>query len=348
MPYRRRIAPPWVVLSRGTHLGLLAVLWLGLISWLHFQLNVETPTVETIQMGYMPVITNLAAPLLDHASRERNDIQFKAMKFSSFAEMAEALRNDRIQAAFIIAPLSVVLRQQGEDVQVVYIGNRHESTLVIRKDIDARSISDMVGRTIAVPMRYSGHHLCLLRMLEERSLIGKVRIVEMNPPDMASALAVGSLDGYFVGEPFAAQAIQSGVGRRLYHVEEIWDHFICNLMMVKRQWIETHPDAVRRMVHGAIRSGQWASEHLDAAAAIAAKYWNQPVDLIQYAFGTPVRRVLFDQYVPKAAEIQEIADLMKHHGLTPENTIDGLVEPRFANSVNMAGITTIESIITPK
>ena len=333
--------------SRGGHLALLALLWGVTISFLHYQLNGEKRRVESIRMGYMPVITNLAAPLLDHASRERGDIRFDAVKFSSFAEMGEALRNDRIQAAFVIAPLSVVLRQQGEDVQVVYIGNRHESTLVVRKELNARSIEDLAGRTIAVPMRYSGHNLCLLRLLEEKSLLDRVRIVEMNPPDMAAALTAGSLDAYFVGEPFAAQSVKSGVAAPLFYVEEKWNHFICNLLLVKRRLIETNPDAVRRLVHAAIRSGKWASGHLDEAAEITVQYWNQPKELVVYALSTPPNRVSFDQYLPKPEEMREIANLMKHFRLISSDTTEGLVEPRFAESVDFSGITTIESVIPP-
>ena len=84
-------------------------------------------------MGYMPVVTNLAAPLLDHASKDGTGLSFEALKFSSFSEMGESLRNGHIHAAFIIAPLSIVLHQQDAGVKLVYIGNRHESTLVYRR-----------------------------------------------------------------------------------------------------------------------------------------------------------------------------------------------------------------------
>ena len=80
--------------------------------------------------------------------------------------MAEALRNGQIQAAFIIAPLAIVLRQQGEDVRVIYIGNRHESTLVARSELNATKLADLEGKTVAVPMRYSGHNLGILKQLE--------------------------------------------------------------------------------------------------------------------------------------------------------------------------------------
>ncbi|MCI5220723.1 MAG: hypothetical protein D3914_16410, partial [Candidatus Electrothrix sp. LOE2] len=80
-----------------------SIIWTVLISGLHWWLNFDHGHQKIIKMGYMPVITNMAAPLLDYASAEKGDIRFKALKFSSFAEMAEALRNDKIQAAFIIA-----------------------------------------------------------------------------------------------------------------------------------------------------------------------------------------------------------------------------------------------------
>ena len=143
--------------------------------------------------------------------------------------MAESLRNDEIGAAFMIAPLAVVLRQQGEDVKIVYIGNRHESTFVTRKDLNVNNLRDLIGKTVAVPMRYSGHNLSLLQLIEEQGLTGSINVVEMNPPDMAAALSTGSLDAYYVGEPFAAQTLKSGHAKLFSYVEDLWPKFICNL-----------------------------------------------------------------------------------------------------------------------
>ena len=117
---------------------LLAAAWLIVITVLHCSLNMHREDREVVRMGYMPVVTNLAAPLLDFVSRDKGPYRFQAIKFASFAEMAESLRNGHIDAAFMIAPLAIVLRQQKENVRIVYIGNRHESTLVARKDLAIR------------------------------------------------------------------------------------------------------------------------------------------------------------------------------------------------------------------
>jgi len=330
---------------RTTKLATGSIIWVLLISVLHFSLNFENTKRRVIKMGYMPVITNLAAPILDHVSKEGAGIRYKAIKFASFAEMAESLRNGEIDVAFMIAPLSIVLRQQGEDVKIIYIGNRHESTLVARTDLNVTKLRDLIGKTIAIPMRYSGHNISILDLIEKENLTGQINVVEMNPPDMAAALASGSLDAYYVGEPFAAQTLMSGHSKLVFHVEEVWNKFICNVAVVRNDLIKKEPNLVQDIVSGAARSGMWASEKPDEAIKIAAKYWNQSIKLLEYAFGTPANRILYDTYVPKESEMQEMAELMKKYRLLEQTNIDGLVYDNFAKAVKVEAITDINDIL---
>ena len=329
----------WSKLGLPWRIFIISISWLVFISFAHYRLNFDHGSKKTVYMGYMPVVTNLAAPLLDYASQNREDIRFKALKFSSFSEMGESLRNGKINAAFIIAPLSIVLKQQGEDIKIVYIGNRHESTLVTRRDAKIRSLSDLAGNKIAVPSRFSGHNITLRNLLKKEGLEDQVNIVEMNPPDMAAALSTGVLDAYFVGEPFATRSLMAGESDVLYYVEQIAEHFICNLMIVRNDFIEKDPEAVRMLVSAAARSGFWAKNHTDRTVEIASKYWNQPPDLVRYALTTPKDRILFNLYQPKMSEMQAMADNMVNLGLIQNNNINGLVNDQFAKSVNLDGIT---------
>ncbi len=335
-------------LGLSIKLAVLSLSWLAIISLLHYQLNSRQPVKrQVVRMGYMPVVTNLAAPLLDYVSRHDSDIHFEALKFSSFAEMAEALRNQNIQAAFIIAPLAIVLRQQGVDVKVVMIGNRHESTLVARESLNVKEIEDLSGSTVAVPMRYSGHNLCLLKMIEEKGLTGKVRVVEMNPPDMASALTSGALDAYFVGEPFAAQTVLSGEAKVVSYVESLWPNFICNLVLVDNRWLTHNPSLVKALVEAAARSGLWTSQHVEQAARIVSGYWSQPFNLVHHALTVPPGRVKYDQFVPKMEELQDLADIMVRFNLIDHADIHGLVDDRFALAVDTRNIDDMNSIRLP-
>ena len=347
MQFKEFPAPLSRMLTLPVKLLVLFLAWLILISSLHYHLNNSSETREVVRMGYMPVVTNLAAPLLDYVSRNSDGIHFKALKFSSFAEMAEALRNGNIQAAFIIAPLAIVLRQQGVDVKVVMIGNRHESTLVARTSLNARRLEDLDGSTVAVPMRYSGHNLCLLKMIDERNLKGRIRIVEMNPPDMASALTAGALDAYFVGEPFATQTVLSGHATVVARVEEMWPNFICNLVLVENEWLKTHPDSAQELVETAARSGLWASQHPEEAALIASGYWNQSEALVRQAITDPPGRVIYERFVPVESELQAMADLMVRYGLIEHADIAGLVDDRLARTATVTGIDDVNTIRPP-
>jgi NitT/TauT family transport system substrate-binding protein len=328
-------------------LGVIALAWWSFIGIAHLSLNVEPGERDLLRMGYMPVVSNLACPLLDHATREGRGLRLEAVKFSSFAEMGEALRQGAIQAGFIIAPLSVVLRQQGEDVKVVYIGNRHESTLVVRQDLNIRSFVELRGKTVAVPMRFSGHYLCVQQLAERFGLRGNIRLVEMNPPDMASALAVGALDAYFVGEPFAAQAVTKGHAKVLHYVEEVWPLFICNLLVVRGDVITRHPEWVQELVQGAARSGLWASGHVDEAARIACSYWNQPAELARYALMTPKDRIVYNRFLPQEEELRALAQKMVRYGLIEDSNIAGLIDDSFAKRANIQDVTDFDSILHP-
>ena len=99
-----------------------ATAWLIAVCWGHVQLNYESQARPTLKMGYMPVITNLAAPILDHVTEKEDGLRFEAIKFSSFADMGAALRDGHIDAGFMIAPLAIVMRQQGLNANIMSLG----------------------------------------------------------------------------------------------------------------------------------------------------------------------------------------------------------------------------------
>lgn len=322
--------------------------WLLVITMSHLYLNIERHTANIVRMGYMPVVANLASPLVDYVTKG-DGLHFEALKFSSFSEMGEAFRSGHLQAAFIIAPLAIVLFEQGVPLKIVYIGNRHESTLVMRAGVKCELPSDIAGKTIAVPLRYSGHFLALKRYLREHSISGgDVSIVEVPPPEMPVALASSQIDGYFVGEPFASKALADGAGKRFLDVESTWPGFICNVLIVREELIRAHAEWVQELVAIAARSGIWAGGHVDEAAQIISRYWGQDLPDIQYAFSHPLGRFRFDLYVPVPEELNEMYQEMRREGLTGGGTdTRAMVEDRFAKAVQQ-DFTTFGDIYSIK
>lgn len=320
--------------SVGFRIGAMAAVWLLAITVAHLYLNREKPTANRVRMGYMPVVTNLASPLVDYVT-QGSDLYFEAIKFGSFSEMGDAFRSGHIQAAFIIAPLALTLFEQGVPLKVVYIGNRHESTFVMRNALKCDSPLDIAGKTIAVPLRYSGHNLAIRRFLREHGLSSsEVKIVEIPPPEMPSALASSEIDGYFVGEPFASKALQNGTGKRFWDVEAIWPKFMCNLLIVRQELIQSHPEWVQKLVETAAGSGLWAEANTEEAIKVVCRYWGQDPGFIRYTFSNPPGRFRFDLYAPVPEEFEELAQEMRQAGLLKgQMDARAIVDERFAGAV---------------
>ena len=137
----------------------------------------------------------------------------------------------------------------------------------------------------------------------------------------------------------------NAVGGRLGGRQIYGPGFICNLLLVRQEFIEKQPEVVRDLVQGAVRSGLWARKNSAEAAEIASRYWGQPVDLVKYALKTPEDRIEFDKYMPIEAELQKMADLMVRFKLIETSVITGLVEDRFAREANLEGIGGVDSIL---
>src|SRR3954447_16287490 len=102
-----------------------------------------------------------------------------------------------MQAGFMVAPMAIALRSQGVPIKIVYLGHRYGSAVVVRKDGDVRTVADLRGKTVAVPSRFSDERLIVWKALTARGIAPTdVKMVEMAPPDVPSALAANAIDAF--------------------------------------------------------------------------------------------------------------------------------------------------------
>jgi NitT/TauT family transport system substrate-binding protein len=210
---------------------------------------------------------------------------------------------------------------------------------VVRNDGPIRAVPDLVGKTIAIPSRFSDEHLIVLRALAVHGIDkSRVRLVEMPPPDVAGALAVEAIDGFSMGEPFPSQAEMGGFGRVLFHAREYWPDYMSCVVVVRQDAIDRRPLAVQALVDGIARSGLWLDDeergraHRDHAADFVGRYYyNQPPDLLRWALLRDLTRVTYSELEPRRADFELVRDLMLEHGrLDRPLEFDEYVDPRFA------------------
>jgi len=228
-------------------------------------------------------------------------------RFTDFPTVVESIKSGRLDATFLLAPLAMVLREQGVPIKVVYLGHRDGSQIIVRKDGAVRDLRDLRGKPFAIPSRFSNQHLVLRKLMEDQGIaLGEIPLVEMAPPDMPGALAAGAIEAYFVGEPFAAKAEMDGTGRVLYYAKDIWPRFISCVLVVTEKLIRERPEVVRDLVRGIAESGEWAEGHREEAAARVAPYFRQDEKILRYVLTQPPDRVSYRMLTPTDDEMEAI------------------------------------------
>jgi NitT/TauT family transport system substrate-binding protein len=265
---------------------------------------------ETLTVGFLPVTCHLTCPVTDFATRTSATTRFESQRFADFPTIVESMKGGRLEASFMIAPLAMKLREQGMPVKILYLGHRDGSTVVVRKDLPAKSLRDLRGKVFALPSKYSNQNLVIHKLLGDQGVKpDEIQFVEMPPPDMPGALAAKAIDAYFVGEPHPARAELDGTGRVLYYAKDIWPHFISCVLVVHEKLIKEHPAVVKDLVRGIAESGEWAETHRLDAARVVAPYFRQDERLVRFVLTQPPDRVSYRMLTPTDEEMGRIRDM---------------------------------------
>jgi len=264
--------------------------------------------------------------------------------FQGFPEIKEALMSNKMQAAFMVAPMAIALRAQGVPVKIVYLGHRYGSAVVVRSDGPVHRVSDLRGRIIAIPSRFSDERLIVFRALQANGMDAKkdVRMVEMAPPDVAGALAASAIDAFSMGEPYPSQAEMAGFGRVLFHARQYWPDYISCVLVVRQDTIDKRPEAVQTLVDGVARSGLWLDEkdrakrhRLHAADFVGRFYYHQDPNHLRRALTNPIDRVKYEPLSPRRADFETIVNLMVQTGVLDHAIpFEDFVDTRFAEGAH--------------
>lgn len=216
--------------------------------------------------------------------------------------------------------MAMALRQQGVPVKIVYLGHRDGSALMVRKESGIYKMTDLRGKRVAVPNRFSNQYLMIHKALEDNGMSASdITLLEMPPPDMPAALYAKAVDAIISGEPFMAQTELDDYGRVLYQAKELWPNFISCVLVVREDFIRDHPEQVQEMINGIAASGLWLDKSMDnrmkAAKSVAENYYNQDPRLLSFVLSKPPDRVTYTKLRLVRDDFQEIERLALKAGI---------------------------------
>jgi NitT/TauT family transport system substrate-binding protein len=307
---------------------------------------------EPLVVGGLPVTCNLTLPVAcvakDAAIKSRkaaNDFRFEYSKYSGWPEIKESLMSNRIQAAYMLAPLVMDLADKKIPVKIVSLGHRSGAVIMVRQDSPYQQFAQLKGKRIAIPSRFAVDFLFLRKMLARENMTpADIEIVEMPPPDMPAALYANAVDAYCTGEPFGAAAQRAGYARVLRMTRDEWRNYICCVLTVRDELIQSNPDMVQDLVNQVQGAGRWLDERQDnrnKAVAIASGkgFFNQDPNILRFVMENPTDRVTYGDLRMIREEFEDLMRLSIEAG-TIKHPIayETYIDERFVKASQAASI----------
>ena len=308
-------------------------------------------TADALVVGGLPVTCNLTLPVACVAHGKamqasgKQGTPFQYSKYSGWPEIKESLMAGRIQAAYMLAPLVMDLADKKIPVKIVSLGHRSGAVIMVRTDSPYQNFRQLAGKRIAIPSRFAVDFLFLRKMLKQEGMTpADIEIVEMPPPDMPAALYANAVDAYCTGEPFGAAAQSAGYGRPLRMTRDEWRNYICCVLTVREELIQSNPQLVQELVNYVLGAGQWLDaqqENRNKAVAIAAgrEYFNQDPNIIRFVMENPTDRVTYGDLRMIRSDFEELMQLSIEAG-TIKHPIayETYMDERFAKASRPATI----------
>ncbi|MCM1314530.1 MAG: ABC transporter substrate-binding protein [Prevotella sp.] len=227
---------------------------------------------DKIKIAYLPITHALTVCEL---AEESDDIEL--VKYGSWTELMDALNTGRVDGASVLMELAMKSKEQGVNISAVALGHRDGNVIITSNEIE--NITDLKGKTFAIPHRQSSHNILLNEALTGAGMtIDDITITELSPTEMPSALAGGQIDGYCVAEPFGAKAVSMGIGKVLYSSEDLWKDSVCCGLVLTDKFMEKNPEKVENLIYAYKQAG--TNLNLEKSKETAKKYLNQDDDVL--------------------------------------------------------------------
>ncbi len=291
----------------------------------------QSKNKPTLKIGYLPLTDHLT--MIAHGQTEYHQFILEPVKFSGWAELAEALKAGSVQGAFTLTPIGMSLKQKGVPIKAVFLGHRNGSVLTAKNIADFNKMEDLKGKTIAIPNRLSTHNVLIHKLLTEKGVNpdSDVKLLDMAPPEMVNALSTGRIDAFIVAEPFGGQAELQKVGKVLVLSKDIWPDHICCVLNLHEEVIQKQPEAVEELVGSLAKAANFIEKNPQEAAKLSLKYLGQKPEVIEHVLTNPKGRITFANLVPELKDFSATQDYVVQFGITKDKIdLVQYIDDRFA------------------
>lgn len=206
---------------------------------------------RTVRIAYLP----LTHAVVLQEMLKQSPVPIELIKYGSWPELIEALNTGRVDAASVLIQPAMHAKERKVPLTVLALGHRNGNVIIFKRD--AQTFADLRGQTFAIPHRSSSHYLLLCEALAKEGIdLAELKLVELPPPEMPSALASGRIAGYCVAEPFGAVSVHAGYGRIYRQSDELWPNSVCCALVANQAFLQRDPEVARQLLEAYFLAGE--------------------------------------------------------------------------------------------
>ena len=311
-----------------------------------------------LKLGYFGNVTH--APALvgvsqGYIAKELGGTKLSTQVFNAGPAAIEALNAGAIDATYIgpNPAINSFVKSGGESVNIIAGAAAGGAQLVVKPEIG--SAPDLKGKTLASPQLGGTQDVALRAWLSEQGYKTNVDgsgDVAINPTENAQTLKLfqdGKLDGAWLPEPWASRLVLTAGAKVLVDEKDLWDgslsgkpgEFPTTILIVNRTFAAEHPDTVKALLRGHVKSVEWlngAAPGEKAAVINAALKEAAGAELKADVIDRSLKNIVFT-VDPLAGTYQKLLADGVAAGTTKQANINGIFDLAALNEVT-AGKTS--------
>lgn len=179
------------------------------------------------------------------------EVRIKWIPLSSSRSVLRAMVDGKIDVGLAGSVAAATAIAQGLPVQVYFIHGiiSDNEALAVTKASNIRFISDLAGKTIAVPFGSTTHFSMLSALANANIEASQVTLLDMQPAEILSAWKRGLLDGGFVWQPTLGKMLTEN-GKVLLTAGQLADSGVitADLGIVSQSFANRYPKFLTRYV----------------------------------------------------------------------------------------------------
>lgn len=310
----------------------------------------------TLRLGYFPNLTHATALVgVDQGffAQALGTDTLETSTFNAGPEAVTALLSGAIDATYIGPNPSInAFKQSNGAVRIISGATSGGARLVVSRDIT--SPGQLAGKKLATPQLGGTQDVALRWWLKEQGLSadttggGDVSIQPQESAQTLEAFKAGSIAGAWVPEPWATRLVSEGDGTVLVDEATLWPegNFVTTQLIVRTEFLDQHPDTVKRLLQGQIDANAAIAKDPGAAQASVIdgikKITQKELKASVVSEAWTHLRFTND---PIAASLQASAEHAKALGLPTTTDLDGIFDLDPLNGLlTSAGLTAVVSL----